>query len=104
MQQKNIVFLKNLGSWQKFFTTAGRDSRDKSQIQDDHEHVQDDHEEVQDDHEDVQDDHEDVQYDHEDIQDDPGGGGNGDQYEHDEHFQVAKPSIWQNLILGYWRR
>ena len=63
----------------------------------------DDHEDVQDDHEEVQDDHEEVQDDHVEVQDDQGGGNNGDQYEDEERYQVAKPPIGQNLILGYWR-
>ena len=32
MQEKNVVFLKNLHSWHKSYTTAGRDGRDKSQF------------------------------------------------------------------------
>ena len=30
--RKHVVFWKNLHSWQKFYTTAGRDGRDKSQL------------------------------------------------------------------------
>ena len=82
---------------------SGDQGDDHEDVQDDHEEVQDDHEEVQDDHEEVQDDHEEFQDDHVEVQDDQGGGGNGEQYEDEERYQVAKPSIWQSLILGYWR-
>ena len=30
--RKRVVFWKNLHSWHKFYTTAGRDGRDKSQL------------------------------------------------------------------------
>ena len=39
-----VVFWKNLHSWQKFYTTAGRDGRDKSQLcdQDGYDHDEND--------------------------------------------------------------
>ena len=32
MQENELFFWKNLHSWHKFYTTAGRDGRDKSQL------------------------------------------------------------------------
>ena len=32
LQRKNVVFRKNLHSWKYFYTTAGRDGRDKFQV------------------------------------------------------------------------